>query len=251
MSARLYYKDDSTFLRYLAMSYVGETAAISLMLRYGHQFQFDGDGAGSYDIFTEVARKKKRTPDLRCALCGQKLEVRSKGQIRIAMSDSPSRPFDRELAPENWVGFLQVSRIPSTSLDDLRSPADPANYVASQNMYVIKVSELSRSKPFAVRPPTKSSDKGSESYLEWPTLVARENGDIHRIERGPSFIEVKTHDGRLVRWIPPAGSYLYSGIGLGDPVLAQATLLTGVAKTIPMPDLICSGSSTSSDALKI
>lgn len=236
MSGGLYYKDDATFLRYLAMSYVSETAAISLMRPYGHEFQFDGDGAGSYELFTEVARKKKRTPDLRCRLCGQKLEVRSKGQIRIAMSDSPNRPFDRELSPEDWVGFLRVSLIPGTSF----TASDPASYVASRNIYVIRVSELSVTRPLAIRPPTKSADKGSESYLEWPTLIARDNGRIHKIERNPSFIEVQTDD-RLVRWIPPRGSYLYNEIQVGDIVSAWSTLITGVARTLPMPHLICSG----------
>ena len=110
LNTKLHYKDDSTFLHYLAMSYVGESTAIELMRAYGHEFEFDGYGAGSVEIYKDVFCKQKRTPDLRCRRCGQKLEVRAKSNLKIAMSHSASRPFDKELAAEDWVGFVRNPR---------------------------------------------------------------------------------------------------------------------------------------------
>lgn len=231
----LYYKDDATFLKYLAMSFVGETRAIELLKVHGHEFEFDGYGAGSAELFKEVSRKKQRTPDLRCRLCGQKLEVRSKSNLRIAMSDSLARPFDRELTGSDWVGFLKVS---PRSASPGQSLSETTDYVAGDEIYVLQVSELSAKRPLAIRPPSKSAGKGLESYLEWPTLLAPATGTVTNIQWHPSFIEVETANG-MQRWIPPTGSYLYNELRVGHSVNAWSTLLTGVARTLPRTALIC------------
>jgi hypothetical protein len=232
----LYYKDDTTFQKYLAMSFVGETAAIALMKAHRHEFEFAGYGAGSVEMFKEVSRKKKRTPDLICRRCGQKLEVRSKGILKVAMSDSLARPFDRELSSHDWVGFLKVS---PNSLARGGALLEPSSYVAAHSIYTIPIFELSQKRALAIRPPSKSADKGLERYLEWPTLLASSTGIVKSINRNPSSIEVVTDSNQVVSWIPPAGSYLYNDIRVGDRVYASSTLVAGVARTLDTLALKC------------
>lgn len=237
MATQLHYKDNKTFQINLAMGFVGESAAIALMRTHGHEFEFDGFGAGSVEIFKDVFLKQKRNPDLKCSRCGQMLEVRAKSALKISMSDSPSRQFDRELKLPVWVGFVRVV-LREPNLDKL----DPASYLASTDIYVIPVSELSAKKHKATRSRPKSKDKGSETYLTWPSLLSPVNGELLGIERDPSLVYIRGDDGNIRRVEPPPGSYLYNGIREGHRVLAKETIVCGVAKTLSSLALKCKGS---------
>ena len=237
MSTELHYKDDETFLKYLAMSFVGESAAITLMRAYGHHFEFDGYGAGSVEIFKDVFKKQKRTPDLKCTRCGQKLEVRAKSALKIAMSDSASRPFDRELNHSDWVGFVRVV-LRASDLDKL----DPASYLAPSRVYVISVQELSDKRQDAVRSRPKSKDKGSETFLTWPSLVSTVSGELLGTTDNPRLVYIKDDKANQRRLKPPPGSFPYNEIRKGHRVLAHETVICGVAKTLSMSALRCTGS---------
>lgn len=231
---KLHYKDDSTFLKYLTMSLVGEVAAIEMMKAYGHSFVFDGYGAGTTEVFKEIFHKRKRTPDLICIACGQKLEVRAKSRLKIAMSHSSARPFDRELRAEDWVGFVRVV---------LRSPhlneTDPSSYRPPTEMYVISVAELSGKKDVALASIPKSKEMGLEKFLVWPTLLSPVTGNIKELTREPSRVHIAADGGNLVIAKPPAGSYLYNGIGIGSRVTAKETLICGIARTLRSSELRC------------
>ncbi len=244
-SKDLHYKDDSTFLRFLTMSYVGEVAAIELMAHYGHEFEFDGYGAGSREMFKDEILKKKRTPDLICKLCKQKLEVRSKSHLAVRMSDSASRPFDRELMAADWVGFVRVVRRNNSAAKDF-DPLDPDSYSVASSIYVTTVAELTRTKAIAVRSKPKSESQGSETYLDWPTLAAPCNGTIVGVEYGaPSKIHIKNDRGYDVCIQPPVNSFPYNGLRMGDTIKKYETLICGVARMLTATKLNCSGVSKS------
>ncbi len=238
-SAQLHYKDDSTFLRFLTMSFVGEVAAIELMRKYGHEFEFDGYGAGSTEMFKDALLKKKRTPDLICSLCGQKLEVRAKSVLKIAMSDSATRPFDKELAPNDWVGFVRVkalSTINGRAVDAL----NPNSYERPTEIYIVSVAELTRTKHFAVRSKPKSEKQGSETYLEWPTLLSPCTGQVLGVKRADETeIWFRDENGMDFKCIPPIGSFPYNGIRKNDAVVKDATIICGVARTVALDELTC------------
>ncbi|WP_337166085.1 hypothetical protein [Vibrio fluvialis] len=240
MATDLHYKDDATFLKYLTMSFVGESAAIELMKPYGHEFEFDGYGAGSRELFKDELLKKKRTPDLICKLCKQKLEVRAKSNLKIAMSDSASRPFDRELKAEDWVGFVRVIMAPVT-YGISSDPLDPASYSIPKEIYIASVAELSRTKTLARQSQPKSEGKGSEKFLEWPTLLAPCNGVILGVTREPTpAIYLMDNNGKQIRCTPPTGSFTYKGLRIGHTVTKNETLICGIAKLLPAHALQCS-----------
>lgn len=234
----LNYKDDDTFLQYLTMSFVGENTAIELMKPFGHQFEFDGYGAGSREMYKDEFLKQRRTPDLKCKHCGQKLEVRAKSALKVAMSHSQKRPFDKELEPDDWVGFVRVRRIQGST--DL---LDPDSYTKPSTIFVISTAQLSRTKELAERSPPKAKDKGLEKYLVWPTLLAPCSGVLKGITRDPASIMIELPDGQNRTLHPPAGSYPYNGIRKGDAVIAQETLICGIARTLSSTALRCAASS--------
>lgn len=246
MTGGLHYKDDSTFTRYLVMASVGELAAIDIMRRHGHDFKLDGLGAGSARVFKDKNLKRKRTADLRCAKCGQKLEVRSKSKLAIRMSHSADRPFDSEFDEADWVGFLQVG-LSSPNID----PVDPASYKTSSSILVVSIRNLSGSSSLAEPSRAKSVSDGSESYLTWPSLVAPVDGIIKGIHRknptvygDKSRISVSTN-GEVRMLYPPAGSYLTRGLSVGSPVRAGETLLSSVIRPLTPAELRCKVSLTS------
>lgn len=218
------------------MAYVAEMHAIELMKIHGHEFQLDGLGAGSNDIFREVYLKRRRTPDLVCPRCGQKLEVRSKSQLCIRMSHSQTRPFDRELESRDWVGFMRVTR-----KSYQHDPSDPASYRPSDVLYVIRVSELSAKQHLTVMPPPKTQSKGLEKALTWPTLLSPVTGTLLGRRSNPGRIFILTDDGNQVELEAPPNSYVYNELKVGDRVTADETLLCGVARTLKQSDLRCHG----------
>jgi hypothetical protein len=221
------------------MSFVGESAAIELMAPYGHQFEFDGYGAGSREMFKDTFLKQKRTPDLVCQLCSQKMEVRAKKRLMISMSDSSKRPFDQELHQDVWVGFVRVVLHPSINGRN-PDPLDPASYRPPTNIYVTTVAELSRTRPLAVRSKPKPDSKGNETYLVWPTLSAPCTGVLQGVERDEiTRIHFTNQIGTDVTCVPPQQSFPYNGIRKGQAVIKNETLICGVARTLSKSQLEC------------
>lgn len=222
------------------MGYVGECAALAMMTKHGHRFDFNGYGAGSFEIYRDERKKRKRTADLVCSLCGQRLEVRAKKRLQISMSDSATRRFDAELPPDVWVGFIKVALINRDSDSTV-----PESYCADSELYTIRVSELSKTRNLATISTTKKQDAGSESYLTWPTVVAPCDGIFSGVQRGElrNTLTFTASNGKAyVEDSPSHGnSYLYNGICDGSPVRRYSTLVAGVAKTVSARDLRCIG----------
>lgn len=230
----MHWKSDEEFETKLAMSSAGEVASIGIMAAHGHQFEFDGYGAGSIEVFKDLALKRLRTPDLMCTRCGQKLEVRSKSNLMITMSNSASRPFDKELSADVWVGFLKMSQRDKSS--NLRNPA---NWIASKHLYIITISELSRSRPNTAQSATKPASQGSETYLRWPILLAPNTGTITRIDKSMREIDITNANGRISLCRPLKGFFLYENMTVGALVERNETIICGVARPLVSQALRC------------
>lgn len=225
----MHYKRDSSFQRFLAMSVAGELAAMLYMEDYGHAFECDGYGAGDAAIYKDQSKKRKRTADLRCVRCGRKLEVRSKSRIKIAMSDSLTRPFDSELRAEDWVGFTKVIAIEAPSEN---------SHAAVGELYVFSVAELTRTRELTRLSAPKSKEQGLEKYIEWPTIVSPCDGNIQELSRS-SGIVIESDIGFLKTICPPHGWFLYGRLRVGSPVIENTTVLAGVAKPLKPSELMC------------
>lgn len=237
MTNKLHYKPDASFRRFLAMSVCGERAAIELMKVYGHAFEFSDFGAGSTEVSKDPSKKRQRKADLICKNCGQKLEVRAKSKPQITMSDSALRPFDRELAAGDWVGFLVVQHKSDLGGEEA-DETNPDHYEQVGTIHVIQVAELTARRQQLTEARRKNESQGSEAYLEWPTLGAPLTGTVKTIERNPGRIVLTdgTRD-REVRVEP--GWYAYGGLRVGNLVVRGRTILCGLAKPLTVTQLKC------------
>lgn len=229
--SRLHFKDDGVFREYLLMGEAGERSVLAGMRALGHDFRFNDDGAGSSEVFKDAARKRRRRSDLRCARCGQQLEVRAKrDRVRVAMSDSVARPFDRELPRGAWVAFVPVSR-------DSRGVWRRAGRVL-----VVTVEELSRRRSGAVASERKAERLGSEAYLWWPLVYATLSGTVVGVDGSRAFVD--TPRGVLpsplaTRWGEPGGYQVL--VSEGDVVRAGVDALWGVVRRLSVGELGCPG----------
>lgn len=237
MTGKMHYKPDASFRRFLAMSVCGERAAAELMKAHGHAFEFSDFGTGSTEVSKDVSKKRQRKADLICKNCGQKLEVRAKSRPQITMSDSASRPFDRELSAGDWVGFLVVQQkrdLAGEAFDE----TNPDHYEQVGAIHVIQVAELTARRLQLTAARRKNGSQGSEAYLEWPTLKAPVTGTVKTIERSPGKI-VMTNGTRDREIAVEPGWYPYGGLRVGSQVTQGQTILCGLAKPLTVAGMKC------------
>lgn len=232
--SRLHFKEDSVFREYLLMGEAGEKAVLAGMRRLGHEFRFNDDGAGSSEIFKDASRKRKRKSDLVCAKCGQLLEVRAKrDKVRVAMSDSAARPFDRELPHLAWVAFVPMSR------------DSQGAWRRAGRALVTSIGELSRQRSKAVASGRKGERMGNEAYLWWPLEYAGVTGRVVGIEAERAFIE--TPRGLFPTLLDTrfrAASEYEVLAREGDVVRKGVDALWGVVRTLSREQLVCPGATT-------
>lgn len=86
------YKSDSSFFHKIAMGAIGSRATKADLTIHGHQIVELERGSLEAKIWKGVKRKRVRIPDLVCARCGQRIEVRTKSDPKLSMSHSPTDP---------------------------------------------------------------------------------------------------------------------------------------------------------------
>ena len=76
--ARLSFKADSRFFRYLSIGAVGARAVCTDLQERGHAIVELENGSTDTKIWKDVKRKRVRIPDLVCTRCGLRVESRAK-----------------------------------------------------------------------------------------------------------------------------------------------------------------------------
>ena len=88
------FKDDTSFLRFLSMGAAGARQAIIYLRSKGFEpIELERYCTSNKIWATKV--KRLRLPDLLCVRTGMRVEVRAKSDLRIRMSDAPTRPDRR------------------------------------------------------------------------------------------------------------------------------------------------------------
>lgn len=89
------FKSDSSFFHKIAMGAIGSRAVKDDLAAHGHAVVELERGSLEAKIWKGVKRKRVRIPDLVCANCGQRIEVRTKSETKLSMSHSPTIPERR------------------------------------------------------------------------------------------------------------------------------------------------------------
>lgn len=112
-------KSDARFTALLSIGAKAAAVAMGLLELAGHVPRPCDSMALSADFDPDLPEKGSRRPDLECARCGLKVEVRWKRKHQVAMSDSPRRPFEVELGIETWVVLITPGGVRYLRVRDL------------------------------------------------------------------------------------------------------------------------------------
>lgn len=86
------FKSDSSFFHKVAMGAIGARSVMEDMALRRHNFVELERGSLDAKMWKDIKRKRIRIPDLVCTRCGQRIEVRTKSKLELAMSHSPTEP---------------------------------------------------------------------------------------------------------------------------------------------------------------
>jgi len=207
------FKDDSSFLKYVTMGALGARAAQDKLNRLGHHvIELERNCCSNKIWRTKI--KRLRLPDLMCAHCGQRFEVRSKTKLEIKMSHSPENPdrhWDAGMSDEDMVLFVGM---PDGELSD-------QPYING-----FRVGELRATQHLAKQGQRKSASEGAELDLTWPSWTPKEAGRVIEVRTGrETKVKVQYGSGRKYTY-NAAGKILTVAegdtFGAGERILASS-----------------------------
>lgn len=161
------FKDSTSFLRYLTMGASGARQTMRQLATAGfHPIELERYCTSNKIWATKI--KRLRLPDLLCARTGLRVEVRSKSDLKIKMSDAPNNPdraWDAGLRDNDLIAFIAC-------LDEGNGPvpADGATFFT--------VKALRDSVDGSKLGPPKSASEGSERDREWPATIPSCDGVV-------------------------------------------------------------------------
>lgn len=161
-------KVDSSFLKFLTMGALGPRRVFDLMSGAGlHPIELERYSRSNKIWSTKV--KRLRLPDLLCVRTGLRVEVKGKSKLTIKMSDSPNnadRQWDAGLADRDMIAFVHIQE------------GDDGRMSAADNVELFWVEDLRTTVGQSKLGPPKSAGEGAERDREWPSTVAKKNGEV-------------------------------------------------------------------------
>ena len=161
------FKTNTSFLRFLSMGAAGVRRTMATLRKAGFApVELERHCSSNKIWSTKV--KRLRLPDLLCVKTGLRVEVRSKTQLRIRMSDTPSNPdraWDAGLRDDDLVAFVACSF------------HDRGSTVAEAPVF-FTVEALRSSVHCSALGPPKSASEGAERDRTWPATVPSRDGTV-------------------------------------------------------------------------
>jgi len=164
------FKVDTSFLRYLTMGAMGVRVVKDQLVSLGFRPIELERYCDSNKIWTQKV-KRLRLPDLVCIKTGLRVEVRTKTNLSISMSDTPNNPdraWDAGLRGEDVIAFIKCF-----DRDTVFTPADSAVY--------FQVEDLKNSEGSSNLGQAKSASEGAERTRTWPSIVSSRDGTVRDI----------------------------------------------------------------------
>lgn len=221
--------------RNLSMGEVAERHVMAALNALGHDMQAFDKGSLDSRRYTDTSKKGFRKADLRCSVCGARVEARGKSSAMIAMSTSPRRPFDAELGKTDWVGFVRLEK------------TRQGVWVPRGEPTLVSVAALSRTQASA-HAKSKKADRGAETYLTWPTLVAPITGTVASIAKGAVLIRNERTQRMVPLQLRGLERSLHVYVRPGDAVEAGVSFLAGAVPILRGRALACHGHADSAAA---
>lgn len=165
------FKVSSSFLRFLTMGALGVQQTMSQLEGLGfYPIELERYCASNKIWSTKV--KRLRLPDLISVRTGLRVEVRTKSDLKIRMSDAPNNPdrvWDAGLRDEDLIAFIACH-----SKEEVIWPAQSAIF--------FQVSDLRDSISTSNLGSPKSASEGAERDRTWPGTVPKQNGEVLSVE---------------------------------------------------------------------
>ncbi len=209
------FKVDSSFLRFLTMGALGVQSVARELESHGFSpLELERYSASNKIWATKV--KRLRLPDLLCARTGLRVEVRTKSNLMIRMSDAPNNPeraWDAGLRPRDLVAIIACAN----------QASEPV--IANHATY-FSVSDLQASVDASTLGRMKAQSEGAEQDRTWPAVVPRRSGEVISV----------TSDKLVVKWtdnVAATGGHTFRVAGKnvyvkpGDRVEANVDILAG------------------------
>lgn len=190
------------------MGAIGSRAVKLDLAGRGHDVVELERGSLEAKIWNGVKRKRVRIPDLVCANCGQRIEVRTKSEPKLSMSHSPTIPERR------WdYGMVSQDLIstPICSVDKQTETYWTRGVLANETSYWNEKEWVTwhldgavnyfTVRSFRAVPPdktaTKGAEEGSETTLIWRSCFSPCDGKVVSITS--AYITVEKTDGERMR----------------------------------------------------
>ncbi len=214
------FKVDTSFLRFLTMGALG-VRRVSAELR---QRGFDPIELERYCTSNKIWAtkvKRLRLPDLLCVRTGLRVEVRTKSDLKIRMSDAPNNPdraWDAGCRNEDVVALIACSDGPNGP-----EPADGAVYFS--------VRALRDSVGSSKLGPPKSASEGAERDRTWPATIPSRPGKVLTVSRDRLVVTMEG-DGSPSRNQTYSLGDKHAYVRPGEKFAASVTILAGTPASL-------------------
>jgi hypothetical protein len=210
------FKVETSFLRFLTMGALASQKVMQSMTAAGlRPIELERYSSSNKIWMTKV--KRLRLPDLLCVRTGIRVEVRAKSKLAIQMSDAPNneqRRWYSGLLENDMVAFVHCREV-----DD--------GFALALQPELFWVRDLRACPEDQTRlGDAKSASEGSERSREWPTIVARQDGQIVGITE--TQIQTRLDSGRSQTY---RRRNLTPYVAVGDRFIGEAQFIAGLPAT--------------------
>jgi hypothetical protein len=213
------FKDDTSFLRFLSMGAAGARQAIIYLRSKGFEpIELERYCTSNKIWATKV--KRLRLPDLLCVRTGMRVEVRAKSDLRIRMSDAPTRPdrrWDGGLRDDDLVALIACSEDNGTPVP----AAKPVFFAIGDLRASVGTSKLGQA---------KSAAEGAERDRIWPSIVPSRSGVVQEVDAVRLRVLMDAESGRQPRSQSYPLQKLKDAIGLNENPSERKTAYIGVGE---------------------
>ena len=214
-------KTDTSFLRFLTMGAKGVRQTMSQLKDMGFKPIELERCCGSNKIWSTKI-KRFRLPDLMCVNTGLRMEVRTKSNLAIKMSDAPDNPdraWDKGLRNDDIVTFIACSE------------KDGHIVVADKAMHV-RIEEMRATVATTRLSAAKSASEGAERDREWATSVPRRDGEVVAVTADKIVVRMYAVDDKAERTQTYQLKEKTPYVSAGDRFRANTNFLSGTPRKL-------------------